>query len=89
MQRCPFLRNAKETDCCNKFSFLPELDGRSNYMIVAVTIAFITGWGVEHVKTGEMSDEVNQFLISNHAWAFSWKELIITYNEAQGQLDSN
>ncbi len=69
----------------NKFSFLPELDGRSNYMIVAVTIAFITGWGVEHVKTGEMSDEVNQFLISNHAWAFSWKELIITYNEAQGQ----
>ncbi|KAL7451838.1 LOW QUALITY PROTEIN: hypothetical protein ACHAWC_006018 [Mediolabrus comicus] len=32
-----------------------------------------------------MSDEVNQFLSSIHVWALSWKELIITHNEAQGQ----
>lgn len=69
----------------NQFAFLPGLDGRSNYMIIGVNIAFLTGWGVEHVKTGEMSDEVNQFLTNIHAWALSWKELFTTHNEAQGQ----
>lgn len=70
----------------NKFDFLKSfLDGRKEYVIAAVPVGLGVGWGVDNVVTGELCDELNQFLSLVATWAPSWFQLGAAHDKLWGE----
>ncbi len=83
---CPFLMGTPfqgNTHQCLKDAM--TLDGRSQYAIVAVPVAFPVCFGVPGIAVGPPSDEVDAFFASAHSSGALWYHLVCAHETKVGQ----
>eukprot|EP00573_Skeletonema_grethae_P003225 CAMPEP_0201689760 /NCGR_PEP_ID=MMETSP0578-20130828/3302_1 /ASSEMBLY_ACC=CAM_ASM_000663 /TAXON_ID=267565 /ORGANISM="Skeletonema grethea, Strain CCMP 1804" /LENGTH=154 /DNA_ID=CAMNT_0048174511 /DNA_START=204 /DNA_END=665 /DNA_ORIENTATION=+ len=83
---CPFIVGAPfQGNAYPCLTAVMTLDGRSQYVIAAVTVAFPVNYGVPGMAVGPPSDDVDAFFASAHPSGGMWYALACEHETVVGQ----